>query len=1030
MKQIIRSVLISCGLLLIAQTQAQTKVKLDHHTFGAIEARHIGPATMSGRIAALDAVQEDPRIIYVGAAAGGVWKSTNGGVQFKPVFDKHNQCIGALTIDQNHPDTIWVGTGEPWTRNSVSVGDGIYVSYDGGENWKHKGLKNTERIAKIIIHPKDSSIIYVAALGHLWNANEERGLFKSTDGGETWNKILYVDENTGCSDIALDYDNPDIMYAGMWDFRRKPYTFRSGGPGSALYRSEDGGETWEKVENGIPEGTLGRIALTVSPISNRVYALIESEKSAMYRSDDKGKTWEETNNTSDAVKERPFYFQLIYADPVDTNTVWKPGFRLLKSEDGGEKFTNPSVFGGAYHVDLHAFWISKKDKNFMYLGTDGGVYVSNDRGNTWRMIRNLPVSTFYHVSVDNEDPYNVYGGLQDNGSWMGPSQASSGISNCDWKNLGGGDGFYVYRDKLKPHLYYAQSQGGNVSRLNINTNERKSIKPFKDNNSEELRFNWNTPVYFSKDGKRMYMGAQYLYRSENNGDSWERISNDLTTDDTEKQKQLESGGLTIDNSTAENHCTIYAISESPLDKNIIWAGTDDGNIQVTSNGGKSWENVTSTLEGLPSNSWCSSIHASSFNKMVAFATFDGHRHGDMKPYVYMTRDLGKTWSALANDNITSYCHYIIQDPVAENLLFLGTEMGLFVSINGGEIWSQFKGNIPNVSIREIAIHERENDLVLATHGRGIMIIDDITPLRQLNRDIIQEDVVFLESRPFVIKTLGYQQKFSGDDEFVGQNPQQAAYITYYLRKRHIFGDMYLEIYNADGELEKTFPAGKRRGINRVAWNTRKKAPKVPPAKSLAFGAIFGPPYAPGEYTVKIVKGEDKYEGNVQIQYDPNSPHSEEDRAAQFDALMKAYNLLEDLTFIDKQVTDIMDQIKELKESDKLKSSMAKKLDILNASLETIHKSLVETREGDITGEEQIRAKLSSLYGSISSYGGRPTQSQINGLAILEGEMNTQKDSFDKIMNKDLKSINEALAKAGLNELKILSFDEYQKDNEE
>lgn len=1021
---------ISILALFLSSTEnisAQKKAKIDHNTFGAIQARHIGPATMSGRISAIDALQSDPRIVYVGSAGGGVWKSKNAGVTFKPVFDKYTQSIGAVRIDQNHPDTVWVGTGEPWTRNSVSVGNGVFVSYDGGDTWKEKGLENTERISRIVLNPENSNIVYVAALGHLWNANEERGVFKSIDGGNTWKKVLYVDDNTGCSDITINPKNPNILYAGMWDFRRYPYSFNSGGPGSGLYKSEDGGETWKKITKDLPKTTLGRIAVSISPVyPERVYALIESEKSALYRSDDNGESWVETN-TSGTVSERPFYFSYIYADPVDSNKVWKPGFVLMYSKDAGEKFISPSVEGGRYHVDTHAYWISEENTNFMYLGTDGGVYKSNDLGSTWTMCRNLPVSQFYHVSVDNEIPYNVYGGLQDNGSWMGPSESPGGIGVNDWDNLGGGDGFYVYRDKLDETIYYTQYQGGNISRFHSKTKESKAIKPYKDKASEDLRFHWNTPVYFSKDGERLYVGAQYLYRSMDKGDSWERISEDLTTDDPEKQKQLESGGLTIDNSTAENHCTIYAISESPLDKNIIWAGTDDGNLQISPDGGKTWNNVTANVIGLPANTWVSSISASNFNKDAVYATFDGHRHGDKNAYVYYSKDLGKTWTALADKNIASYCHFVVEDPESENLVFLGTEMGLYVSIDKGAVWSQFKGNIPNVAIREIVI--KDNDVVLATHGRGILIIDDITPLRQLNSEIVQNDLVFLNSRPYIIKNMGFEQRYGGDDEFVGSNPMGAAYITYYLKKRHIFGDMFVEVFDKNGELVKTLPSGKRKGINRIAWQTRKKAPKVPPAKSLAGGAIFGPSYEPGDYTIKITKGDEIFEGKITIMYDPDSPHSKADRDLQFKSVMQAYNMLEDLTFVDKQITNLIADLDKIKEEKKLKGSNLKKVDSFYTYLENLHKSLVSTRKGDITGESQLREKMSDLYGSIIQYDGKPTASQIEGLTILKADFTSKKAEFDKILKSNFAKVNSVISKAGASELKVLSKEEYDKENE-
>lgn len=999
---------------------AQTTV--NSNTFGAIEARHIGPAVMSGRIAALDAVDRDPRIIYVGAASGGVWKTENQGTTFEPVFDDHIQSIGAIRIDQNHPDTIWVGTGETWVRNSVSIGNGIYKTTNGGDSWTHMGLEGTERIARIVVHPEHPDTVWVAATGPLWSAGADRGVYKTTDGGQSWEKVLYVDENTGASDIAIDKHNPDILYAGMWDFRRKPWTFRSGGSGSGLYKTTDGGKYWSRLENGLPDSTLGRIAITVSPvIPNRVYALVESENTAIYRSDDYGNSWKETNSTQVA-EERPFYFANIYADPVDTNRVYKPSFNLNVSSDSGKTFSPPYAGGGNVHVDHHAFYVAPNDNNILYLGTDGGLYISEDKGATWRFARNLPISQFYHVSADNADPYNVYGGLQDNGSWTGPSESPAGITNSDWKRVGGGDGFNVFADKLDSNIIYWQWQGGNIYKYFRNTGEAKEIRPYRDKNMEELRFNWNTPIAFSDDGQRMYVGSQYLFRSSNKGNSWERISPDLTTDDPERQGQEESGGLTIDNSTAENNTTIFAISESPLDRNVIWAGTDDGNLQVTRNGGKKWTNVVNNIPGLPKGNWVSSIEASRFDKATAYVTFDNHRQGDMSPYVFKTTDYGKSWETLSDSTIESYTHIILEDTVNPDLLFLGTEFGMFVSIDGGEVWSRFTGNFPKVSVRDMELQERENDLVVATHGRGIFIIDDISPLRKITAEVLNSEVAFLESKPYEINALGTGQSANGDDEFTGRNPEQSAEITYYLQKRHVFGDMYLELYDPKGNKIKELPAGKRRGINRVPWAIRKKPPKVPSSQTLSGNAIFGPTYPPGTYTVKLIKNDETYEGKVTIQWDPNSPHSEADRQIQLETVNKAYTMLEELGYLDARATDLRDQARAAVDS--TEGDLSEELDALATELEEMHKTLVATRTGGITGEEQLREKIARIYGAVINYGGRPTDSQISGLNTLEQLMKEKQQQFQHMVADRLASINRRLLEAGQEELSILSRDEF------
>ena len=541
-------------------------------------------------------------------------------------------------------------------------------------------------------------------------------------------------------------------------------------------------------------GELGRIAVAYSPVnSNIIYALIESKKTGLYRSIDGGKSWE-LKSTSQIVADRPFYFSLIIPDPIDTNKIYKPGFYLHVSDDGGYSFTSPFVEGGNVHSDLHALWINPKNNSNMYLGTDGGLYISYDRGSTWVHAQNLPLSQFYHVSVDKEKPYNVYGGLQDNGSWVGPSESVGGITNCDWKSVGYGDGFNVIPDPTDRNIIYWQYQGGNLMRFYKNTLEIKEIKPFTDNPDEKLRFNWDTPIYFSptNDGV-MYVGAQYLFRTTNRGDFWQKISPDITTNDPDKQRQEESGGLTIDNSTAENHCTIYTISESPKNSKIIWAGTDDGNLQVTENDGNYWTDVTANIPGLPKNTWCAKVQASNHNDRTAYVVFDGHRNGDKKVYVYKTTDLGKTWTSLATENIETFARTITEDFVNPDLLFLGTEYGLYISIDGGKEWVRFEGKVPKVPIYEMVIHPTENDLVIATHGRGILIIDNITPLRQLTQEVLSSEIAVFLSEPYTITNPKFTMGLSGDQGFWGSNPSSSAIISYYMQKRHVFGDMSVEI---------------------------------------------------------------------------------------------------------------------------------------------------------------------------------------------------------------------------------------------
>ena len=1012
-------------ILISSSVFSQGKLKVDENTFGDITARQIGPATMSGRISAIDAVDKNPAMIYVGAASGGLWKSKNWGTTFKPVFDKYNQSIGAITIDQDHPDTVWVGTGEVWVRNSTSVGDGIYKTTNGGETWKKMGLEKSERIAKIIIHPKNPDILFVAVLGNLWDSSADRGLYKTSDGGKTWDKILYVDENTGCSDVEIDRQNPDILYAGMWEFRRTPWSFNSGGKGSGLFRSPDGGKTWTKITKNLPEGILGRISISVSPVnSSIVYALIEAKKTGLYRSGDKGLTWKMITE-SQAVNDRPFYFSYLATDPIDTNIVYKPGFSLNKSTDGGKTFGSAAVEGGNYHGDCHVLYISRKDNNFIYMGTDGGVYCSMDRGNTWRFLRNLPVSQFYHVSADMADPFNVYGGLQDNGSWYAPSNAAGGISNADWKNVGYGDGFYVYCDKLDSTILYWQFQGGKIARYYKKTGEYKSLIPFKDEGTKDLRFNWNTPLIFSPTSNRFYTGAQYLYKTNNRGDSWVCVSPDLTTNDPKKLKQETSGGLTSDNSSAENHCTIYTINESPLDSLIIWAGTDDGNLQVTTDGGKSWNNVVQNIPGLPQATWCSYVEPGNYDKNRVYVSFDGHRMGDKTPYLFTSGDLGKTWKALADTSVKAYCHVIKEDLINPDLLFLGTEAGLYISPNRGTIWAHFTGNIPNVPVMDLLVHPRDHSLVIATHGRGIMIIDDLTSLRQVSEEVLNSDLKFLKTKDFIIKESISGQGWNGDDEYSGQVPRESAQIVYFQKKRHVFGEMYMEVFNKDSIMIQKLPAGTRKGINVVYWDIRMKPPKVPVSPQIEGYSMIGPNYPAGEYTVNLHKGTQIYDTKIKLLFDPASQHSVKDQEVRQEAVMKAYHLLEKLAYLDREAITFRDAAKE--RSTGISKSLSRKLHDLESRMDSIHLKMVVMKEGKIVGEERLREKIGFVYGSVMSYKGKPTDSQLSGLNDLSKEVEKINTELTAFKDKELPELNKALVKAGKKEITVISEEEFIKE---
>lgn len=987
--------------------------------FHGLRARRIGPAAMSGRITAIDCGRKDPRLIYVGTAGGGVWKSLNGGVTFRPVFESHTQSIGSLAIDPRDPDTVWVGTGEDNVRNSVSVGSGLYRSRDGGRSWDFVSFAGSERISLVLVDPGDSSVVTVAVLGHLWDAHPERGLYRTVDGGKTWKRLLYVDENTGCCDVAVDPHDGNILYAAMWQFRRWPWFFTSGGPGSGLFKSSDGGRTWRRLRRGLPAGDLGRIAVAVSPAkSTVVYATVEAKETALYRSDDKGESWRRVH-AGLAVSTRPFYFSTLEADPLDPEKVYAGGLFLSISENGGAGFSAP--LGASYHSDVHPVWVDPAKPQNILLGTDGGVYRSHDGGRTFLFLANLPVSQFYHVSVDMADPYNVYGGLQDNGSWQGPSRSFhvNGVANKDWENVGSGDGFHVLPHPIDPDIVYYSWQGGRLQRFQRRTKETKDIRALPRKGDPPFRYNWNAAVALSpSDPDAIYLGAQFLFRSRNRGESWERISPNLTTSDPKKLNQARSGGLTIDATSAENHCAIVTVAESPLDADVLWAGTDDGNLQCSRDGGKSWRNVVRRIPGLPPQTWCSGVEPGRHDAATVFAVFDGHRTGDMKPHVYRSDDFGATWRSLASETVQGYCQVVRQDPVHPDLLFLGTEFGLFASLDGGSSWSRF-GDLPPVAVMDMVIHPREHDLVIATHGLGIMIIDDLTPLRHMRPEVLAQDAALLPSRPARMRIPTYFQEFPGDGEFAGENPNDGALVSYYLRKRHIFGELKLEILDAGGRILKTLPASRSAGLNRVGWDMKLKAPRTAASRGLGPMLLSGPMVDEGKYTVRLTQGVREFTGTIVLAADPASGHTAEDRRLRQEAVMDLYRMQEDLGFLADSIADLLRQIDVVH-----KGSLPAPLAGLKRKLAALHATLVQ--ESGLMGSDRLREQVMDLFTSVSGFGGRPSASQIDNIAWLKAELRRSQEAFAAIVAADLPRCNSWLREKKLPALRLLTREEYDK----
>ncbi len=777
-------------ILIFLTTQFIVAQKIPVNQLKALKTRCIGPAGMSGRVTAIDVITTQPDHIFIGTASGGVWESKSGGVTWEPIFDKQStQSIGALCINQHNPAEIWVGSGEGNPRNSHNSGEGVFKSIDGGKTWKNVGFQGTKIIHRIVINRDNPNIVTVAALGSAWGASDERGIFKTTDGGKTWRKTLYINDITGCADLITDPSNPNKLIATMWEFGRKPWTFNSGGKGSGLYVSLDAGETWERRtdKDGLPKGELGRIGIAISKSKpNIVYAIVEAKENAFYRSTDGGYKW--SKMADKGFGDRPFYYSEIYVDPKNENRVYSIFTTVSRSEDGGKNWN--SFAGWIIHPDHHSFWISPENPDYIINGNDGGLNITRDGGKTWHFADNIPVGQFYHVNVDNDIPFNVYGGLQDNGSWVGPSSVwrSGGIRNQDWKELYFGDGFDVLPKPSDNRYVYAMSQGGSLGFVDAKTGSTQYIKPVHPE-GKQLRFNWNSALAQNPQHDcGVYYGSQFVHKSLDCGKSWTVISPDLTTNDTLKQISDKSGGLTPDATSAENHCTILCIAPSPVDENVIWVGTDDGNIQLTRDGGKTWTNTITNIKGLPKTAWIPQIEVNKRNAAEAFVVVNNYRLNDWKPYIFYTADYGKTWKRIVDENkVKGHALCIVQDPTEANLLFCGTDGGLFVSIDFGENWTKWRDDFPSVNVIDMKIHERDADLVIGTFGRAIWVLDDIRPLRELAKtkgNVLQEPFkIFAPADAYLAEYRSYEgARFNANALFEAQSKPAYAQIKIWTKE--------------------------------------------------------------------------------------------------------------------------------------------------------------------------------------------------------------------------------------------------------
>ncbi|WP_424000713.1 WD40/YVTN/BNR-like repeat-containing protein [Maribacter sp. IgM3_T14_3] len=1049
--------------------------------------RNIGPGGMSGRVTAIDVVTENPDIMYVGTASGGLWKSTSGGIKWDPIFDKEvTASIGAVAIQQSNPSVIWAGTGEGNPRNSLNGGYGVFKSLDGGKTWKSMGLEKTRHIHRIKIDPMNPNTVYVGAIGSPWGEHPERGVFKTTDGGETWEKVLFVNNKTGVADLIMDPTNPNKLIAAMWEHKRDPWFFNSGGSGSGLYITHDGGKNWKKLseEDGLPAGDLGRIGVAIAPGKpDVIYALVEAKKNALYKSEDGGFKWKKINDKGD-IGNRPFYYSEIYVDPQNENRVFSVFTYVNVSQDGGKNFVELMPAYGVdngVHPDHHAFWIHPDNGQFMMDGNDGGLNISKDGGKTWRFVGNLPVAQFYHIATDNDYPYNVYGGMQDNGSWRGPAYVwkDQGIRNSYWQEISFGDGFDVVPDPVDSRYGYTMSQQGYVQRFDHETGDNYIVRPTPPDATTELRFNWNSAISQDPfDNSTIYFGSQFVHKSTDKGLTWKVISPDLTTNDPEKQKQSESGGLSMDATGAENHTTILVIEPSAVEKDMLWSGSDDGRVHYTQNGGGSWTEVTANIKGLPKGSWIPQIKASTRNKGEALLIANDYRRFNYTPYAYRTKDYGKSWTRIVDaTDVESYALSIIEDPENPNLVFLGTDDGLYVSFNAGEKWQKWTEGFPTVSTKDLAIHPREHDLVIGTFGRAAWVLDDIRPLRALASDatILNKDIELFT--PPTAYQAAYQQptgsRFGGDGLYQGENKKSGAMITYYLKegkktakkpaasaddkeedadekseekseekldKVELTGvqkkdSVQFDFYDGDRLIRTLkYKTPEKAGFHRIYWNMDEKGADRPSRKVVTKKKESGGlDVKPGTYTIKMLFGDLEEETKITVKSDPRLEVS-------MAGINEVYTNGKVIESYMQKAADAVQQLaqskataelfqKDLKKEDdkKYKEQIDASKDIIKQidSVTAIYLGKVDKRQGITRSKEMTvmqRLQLARGYVGSRKAGMTATETQLMQFAKKDLEAALEKtNSFFSTDWKTYKATMESLALSPFKEVETFSL---------
>jgi len=1026
--------------------------------------RNLGPAVGGGRVTAVVGIPGKPNVYYAGAAGGGVWYTQDGGLSWKAIFEKESTAsIGAIALAPSNPSLVWVGTGEKNPRNDLITGKGVYFSSDAGATWKFMGLRDAGQISNIVIDPGDPNIVFVGVLGHAWGPNTERGVFRTTDGGKNWQKVLFVDDETGVSSLVMDPGNPMVLFAGLWHMRRYPWALEDGGTSGGIFRSVDGGNTWKKLSEGLPEGATGRIGLGAAPSNPRhVYALVENKKGVLYDTTDLGDHWKMVSNNH-LLAARGFYFSELMVSPKDENKVYFLSFNIMLSEDGGKTARATSA---RVHVDHHAMWIDPEDPNRIINGNDGGAYISADAGRTWRYLDNLPIEQFYSVAEDDETPYNLCGGLQDNNGWCGPSNSLSrgGISGFEWYTVTGGDGEYVVPARGKgTHVVYTDSQNGSIQRLNNENGMSSFVRPYLQGVQSmkpadlKYRFNWTSPIAVSAtDPNEVYLGGNVVFRSTDGGAHWTPISPDLTRND--KTKQQSSGGpIFLDLSGAETVGAILSMSISPLDPKTIWVGTDDGVVQVTRDGGKSWNNVTSAMANLPQWGRIQQIDASPSDVNSAYVAVDFHEVENNKPYVFKTHDGGKTWTSIAHGlPQEDPARVVREDPNRKGFLVLGTDTGVFYSSDDGAHWTPIKSNFPTVPIYDVKFIKKTHDLVVATHGRGLFVLDDITPLEESGADLAKSDFHLYPLQPAVNWHSWSKHGFASGG-YVAPNPMSGAVITYYLPaeikdnkensdrpRRRAQGETAVKITVSDssGQVIRTMYGPSKYGVNRAAWNLRYDGPKklnfLPPPErgdeeEFFFDPSIGPNALPGTYKIAVTVNGKTETQTVEVGMDPRFKFDDNALRAQFnlglqlrDEVSALHNALNRLNSLHKQIASLQELLGPDEGQDGATNvsyrpvlEQARALDKkIIAMQDPLYNSEIQPgSQDDIHYLQRFQNRLQGMMRSVmGSSGEAPRDIQLEEAAEVRKQLDTELARINNFLNTDVAAFNKQAVEHGASTL--------------